>query len=262
MEKYPTDPNEVHKGQQVRIETNDGEFYEGTVSKIITRQHNFLGIKVTLENGKVGRVKHFTPETTSEGNPLEKKFRQVQNHQEGQTLEFKASFLFDRGRYEYDKQIAIFHDGPHSIAKTIAAFANSRGGTLYVGIRDNDRQILGLQYDYDILKENEGKKIVITKGDTGIHFTSNGEFQTSLKRVMDQLFLDKFDYMQNTTIDVFNVDGQDLCVIEVKSSKRPVILRNNGKPEFYVRHADQSEQYENIARFCDYWCEHLCELSS
>ena len=265
MEKYPTDPSEVHEGQQVRIDTDDEEF-EGAVVKVITKQHNFLGIKVKIDSGKVGRIKSFVSEATSEENYLEKKFRQDRNLEEGQMLEYKASFLFDLDRHERDGTTAIHRNNPHSIAKTIAAFANSKGGTLYVGIRNKDKKILGLESDYSILKahEDEGKPVEI-KDDSGeafIKFKSNGEFQASLKKAMEQLFHSKYDYIDYTTVDIFNASGKDLCVIKVKSSKRPVILCNKKKYEFYVRHADQSEQYEDIARFCEYWCEHMCELSA
>ena len=260
MEKYPRDSSEVHEGQQVRIETDDGDLFEGSIAKIITKLHNFLGVKVEIDNGKVGRIKSVL-ETTLEENYLEKEFRQDQNCQEGQTLEFKASFLFDLKRYDRNGEIEFHRNNPHNIAKTIAAFANSKGGKLYIGIHDKDRTILGLEYDYHILKKYEGKKIEAKddSGESNLSFESNGEFQTALERTMDKLFFNKYDYSENTSIDIFNVDGRDLCVINIKPSKRPVIICKKEK-EFYVRHADQSEPYDDIARFCSYWCEHLCKL--
>ena len=262
MEKYPTEPSEVYRGQRVKIKVDGGGLSEGAVVKVITKQHNFLGVKVEIDNGKVGRVKSFVSEVIIKERDLEKKFQQDKTRQESQMLEFKASFLFDLKRYEFNGEIKIHPKNPHSIAKTIAAFANSQGGKLYVGIHDDNKKILGLKHDYNILEERKGKNIEI-KNDNGeiyIVFKSNGEFQTALKRVMDQLFFNKYDYIENTSVDIFNSDGRELCVIEIKPSKKPVILRNGRKIELYVRHADQSEQYEDIARFCDYWCEHVCKL--
>ena len=100
-------------------------------------------------------------------------------------LEFKASFLFDLKRYEFNDEIEIHPKNPHSIAKTIAAFANSQGGKLYVGIRDDDKKILGLEHDYNILEKHKDETIEL-KNDSGeiyIKFKSTGEFQTALKRV-------------------------------------------------------------------------------
>ena len=260
MNKYPTDPSEVHKGQRVRIKVDGGGFLEGVVVNIITKQHNFLGVKVEIDNGKVGRVKSFVSGVIIKKRDLEKQFQQDKTCQENQMLEFKASFLFDLKRYEFNGEVEILYNNPHSIAKTIASFANSRGGKLYVGIRDDDKKILGLEHDYNILKKHKGQRIKIKDNNGEIAFMSNGEFQTALKLVMDQLFFNKYDYIENTSVDIFNADGRELCVIETKSSKKPVILRNKGKMELYVRHADQSEQYDDIARFCDYWCEHMCTL--
>ena len=262
MEKYPTEPSEVRRGHRVRIKVDGEGLSEGAVVKVITKQHNFLGVKVEIDNGKVGRVKSFVSEVIIKKRNLEKEFQQEKTHQEGQMLEFKASFLFDLKRYEFNGEIEIHPKNPHSIAKTIAAFANSQGGKLYVGIRDDDKKILGLEHDYNILEKHKDETIEL-KNDSGeiyIKFKSTGEFQTALKRVMDKLFLNIYDYIDNTSVDIFNSDSKELCVIEIKSSKRPVILRNGSKIELYVRHADQSEQYEDIARFCDYWCEHMCKL--
>ena len=149
----------------------------------------------------------------------------------------------------------------HSVAKTVAAFANSDGGTLYVGVGD-DRQILGLERDYEIIKTRKGKTDLKFENGETLTLHSNGEFQTTLYRVMQQLFLDKYHYSEAVSLDVFSVSGRDVCAITVSPSKRPLILRSGrqGKPEFYVRHTDQSEQYDDIARFCDYWCDRLCRL--
>ena len=264
MENYPRYPSEVHEGRLVRIEVGKEKF-EGKVVKVITKQHNFRGIRVEIDSGKVGRIKSFLPETTSKEYLLRKKFREEQNLEEGQTLEFKASFLFDLNRYEHDGTTAIHYNNPHSVAKTIAAFANSNGGTLYIGISNKDKKILGLESDYNILKRYQNRVYEIKNNKGGIiKLKSNGEFQTSLRGVMEQLFVDKFDYSENTAVDIFKVEGKDLCVINVNSSKTPVILHNKNKYkyEFYVRHTDQSEPYDDIVRFCNYWCEHICKLPS
>lgn len=226
MKQYPTHPDEVRKGQQVRIQADNGENFSGAIAKVITRQHNFVGIKVRLDNGKIGRVVSATAEAAQRGR-LEKEFLQNQHRQEGQMLEFKGSFLFDLKSYEYNRDKRIQGNNPHNIAKTIAAFANSLGGTLYIGVRDKDRQILGLKNDYDILRKYEGQKINI-KMDSGedVGFKSNGEFQTSLSKSMGKLFVNRYDYIEKTSVDIFKIEGKDLCAIKVKSSRKPVILCN------------------------------------
>lgn len=253
---YPTNPADVREGQRVEIEA-DGIRVTGNVESVLTPGHNFLGIKVRLDNGVVGRVRSFP--TAGDGD-LVRTFRQNLHAPESQTLEFKSSLLFDLDTYERTGEVKPKAVNPHSVAKTVAAFANSEGGMLYVGVSD-DRRILGLERDYEIMKRG-GKTPM--KFDTGeaITLDSNGEFSTTLYRIMQQLFLHKHDYTEAVRPDVFSVDGKDVCAIAVNPSRRPLILRRGkNKLEFYVRHTDQSEQYEDIARFCDYWCEHLSKLA-
>lgn len=257
MVEYPTEPNDVHVGDRVTI-WNGVDAISGIVKKRITQHHHFLGIKVELRDGSVGRVRSISTDVTSEKLSLEEEFWQHKNCHEGQTLEFKASFVFDQKRYYKRDEKEMFYDGPHSIAKTIAAFANSSGGILYIGVEDN-REILGLEYDYELLRNN--KDIKLNENDGSICFTSNGEFLFSLRSAMNSLFVDKYAYRENTCVEMFHANNKPLCVIKVNPSKRPVILSNSsGRMEFYVRHTDQSEPYQDISRFCDYWCDHIKSL--
>ena len=194
---------------------------------------------------------------------LAEAFRQNESKPEGQKLEFKSSFLFDLKTYERTGETKPHAINPHSVAKTIAAFANSYGGILYVGVSD-DRQTLGLERDYEIIKKYKGMKTTLNF-DTGqtLKLDSNGEFVTTLHRIMVQLFLHKHDYMEAVDLDIFSINGKDVCVIAVEPSTRPLILRHGkgGNLEFYVRHTDQSEQYEDVVRFCEYWCIHMNKLA-
>lgn len=79
---------------------------------------------------------------------------------ENQMVEFKSSYSaaleFDRAAWkakglspqEIDQKFAESEQAViHSTLKTIAAFINSEGGTLYLGVR-NDGTVLGLEADY------------------------------------------------------------------------------------------------------------------
>lgn len=254
MADYPIRPSDVSVGERVRIQCDDGTFSVGIIKKIITSYTNFLGIKVELHNGKVGRIRPDSGYRAPEQTELEREFLGYINCHEGEQLEFKSSFLFDFDTYLRTGKRTKYLKGPFGIAKTIAAFANRDGGRLYIGVRD-DREILGLEYDLEVLQEYKTKIRNVFDGDET--FSSNGEFQFTLNSAMKALFVDPYDYSKNTKVYIFNVSGKDLCLIKVTPSDSPIILKFKGKERFYVRISDQSEPYENTGRFCQYWCDHI-----
>lgn len=67
---------------------------------------------------------------------------------EDPTLEFKSSFRYDIKLKQPNPKVL-----EKTIAKTISAFANAQGGTLFIGI-DDEGNIMGLEDDYDTLKKN------------------------------------------------------------------------------------------------------------
>ena len=258
----PCSLNCAFPGKYVEIEADDGKITKGEIKRVLgASSYVFAGIKVELVNGKVGRIqKYLEPASKNNNNPREKEFREQINYPEGQCLEFKASFLFDLKKYEHTQEVDTSYDVVHSIAKTIAAFANSYGGLLYVGVRDKDRKILGLENDYTLIKKyKNGKHKKILKHqnrEIKVSFL-NEEFLTALKNTMFQ-FMNKDDYLQCVLPEMLRLEEGDICVIKVKRSTSPLIL-NDSEYEFYVRSGDQSEQYDNISRFCEYWCAHTSE---
>jgi len=66
--------------------------------------------------------------------------------EEGADLEFKSSL-----RWDYNRG-AIHNDIQDSAMKTVAAFQNSSGGTLVIGVNDEGKA-LGLSKDYQTLKK-------------------------------------------------------------------------------------------------------------
>lgn len=112
----------------------------------------------------------------------------------------------------------------HSILKTINAFLNSEGGTLFIGV-DDDGNIIGL--DNDI-------RTFGPKGKDGflLHF--------------DNMIIKALGKEQHADIDIRiqPIDGKEVAIIEVSPSIKPVFLTHNGKKEFYVRHSASSQPYD------------------
>jgi schlafen family protein len=128
---------------------------------------------------------------------------------ESDKVEFKSSLRYDYQRGNVNKVLE------EVILKTIAGFLNASGGELLIGVAD-DGQILGLENDYASLKkkDRDGFEIRIYQlisSSIGVEFCAN--IQTTF----------------------FNLDGKDICAVEVEASKNPAYVQANGKTPFHVR---------------------------
>jgi predicted HTH transcriptional regulator len=65
---------------------------------------------------------------------------------ESSKVELKASFRYDMNNKKSNSKVL-----EKVIAKTIAAFMNAEGGTLFIGVDDESNPV-GLQNDYETLK--------------------------------------------------------------------------------------------------------------
>ena len=106
----------------------------------------------------------------------------------------------------------------HSVLKTIAAFLNSEGGTLLIGIEDS-KNILGLQPDYDSF----------TKPD------KLDEFQKHFDNLIGKSLGNRFQ--RNLTVTFPTMESKTICMVEVKEkSSEPVyVMDENNKETFYIR---------------------------
>lgn len=128
---------------------------------------------------------------------------------ETSTVEFKSSLLWDHRRGV--KNTALVD----AVLKTITAFMNSEGGTLYVGVSD-DGAILGIGGDYACL----GGK---------------GNWD-----VWSQAFANAFrvigpEHSANIKLERIRLEGRDVAKITVRRGQKPVYVDPFGKAEFYIR---------------------------
>lgn len=112
----------------------------------------------------------------------------------------------------------------HSAMKTLVAFANSKGGTLFIGIND-DGEFVGLDYDYEEIgiasRDELGKKL----DDYIKNYIGNSFFGL-------------------VSIQFESIDNKDILIIEVKSSTDEVFLLKDDKSldtsDFYIRRHSSS----------------------
>lgn len=128
---------------------------------------------------------------------------------ESDRVEFKSTLRYDLRTKEVNKKLEFV------IAKTIAAFLNSEGGDLLIGI-DDDMNALGLADDIKTLRKQsidgfELKLVDIIKNTIGL------EVGCHIK----------------IAFPVY--DGQQVCRIRISQSGSPVFIKNDGQEDFFVR---------------------------
>lgn len=132
----------------------------------------------------------------------EKLFRMIANG-ESEQIEFKATYKWDIDENRVNKNLT------HEISKEICAFQNSRGGTVFIGVKDNcdlyglkkDIKLFG---DLDKLQQDIPATVRRDLGGGGM------DFEMSIEKIQSKQF----------------------CIIEVDRTKYPVFYQNN---YFYIR---------------------------
>lgn len=130
---------------------------------------------------------------------------------ENEKVEFKSTLRWNLAADKADKAIE------NSALKTIVAFLNTEGGTLFIGVKD-DGNILGIEKDQFL---NDDKYL--------LHFAS--------------LLNDRIGkhYIEHIEWGLREVKGKKILRVTCKPSPTPAFLKNNGE-EFFVRNGPSSVQ--------------------
>jgi len=213
-----------------------------------------LGIRVVLEDGTVCRAKDVREPIKAVDLELKEKI----NSPESDSLEFKGSFaspleskekIMNECKLKNDEQYDAWfkQKSPelmHAVMKTIAAFANTDGGTLLIGIEDRTKKTLGLQADYDNLKVDADGLIIEIKNQFK-HFFGDERYATILSL--------------NPDLTIYPYEGKEICRIDVISSKTTAIPVKHFKSEieeFYIRHSNSSEPIPPQKFYEIHWPQH------
>lgn len=128
---------------------------------------------------------------------------------ENKNLEFKSSLNWDIKRKTTNKEII------RSVMKTIAAFMNSEGGTLVIGITDA-KEIVGLENDIKTLKKKD----------------LDG-FQNFFTILFNDYVGAEMSGLINIRME--KIEDKDICIINVSKSKSPIYIKNGQTEEFFIR---------------------------
>ena len=152
---------------------------------------------------------------------------------ENRYLEFKSSLRWDYRQEKSNPELEKV------IMKTIAAFGNTDGGILLLGV-DDDKNIIGLEKDFQTLKKSDADYYEV-------------HLRNLMHKMMGVKYASKFI---RTQFEVFE-DQKIVCKIKVISADEPLYLKytnKNGQAEekFYVRSGNSSHEIESIAEINDY----------
>lgn len=127
---------------------------------------------------------------------------------ESATLEFKSTLQWDLVQNCVNKNLR------HSVLKTISAFLNSSGGTLAIGVEDTGK-VFGLENDMKTL----GK--------------SRDRFEQLLTSLISERI--GLEYSGFIKIRFENLEGKQICMVEIDKAAEPAFLKGPHGKEFHVR---------------------------
>ena len=137
---------------------------------------------------------------------------------ESRELEFKSTYQWD---VREGKQNTALRK---EVLKTLAAFMNSDGGTLVIGVTD-DKEIIGLGPDLKLYQNG------LDGFEQAVFATLGTSVGNAFSHLCNLRFADA-------------PDDKAVCVIEVSPSKEPVFLKFEGKTEFFVRRGNGSRSLD------------------
>ncbi|WYL98536.1 MAG: RNA-binding domain-containing protein [Gloeotrichia echinulata CP02] len=127
---------------------------------------------------------------------------------ESEQLEYKSTLQWDVIKNRRNEDLKW------NVVKTIAAFLNSEGGTLIIGVEDNGN-IFGLEKDLSLF--SKGKD----------------EFKQTIMNYVCDYIGPSFASLIKTRFET--IEGKDVCAIYVQKSSKPVFVKNKEALIFYIR---------------------------
>jgi membrane protein YdbS with pleckstrin-like domain len=134
---------------------------------------------------------------------------------EGQFVEFKASLMWDYYRQAVNKDLY------EPVMKNLAAFMNTAGGVLLIGVSD-EGGVLGLERDFNALPK---------KNMDGFENAFNMAFNSMIGA----------EFRQYVALAFEEIDGKTICVLSVSPAATPVYLTFKGQEDFYIRTGNSSQ---------------------
>jgi hypothetical protein len=139
---------------------------------------------------------------------------------ENELVEFKATLRYDIRNNVVNTKLE------YVIAKTIAAFLNANGGSLLIGVDDN-QNITGLDKDISTLRKQ-----------------NIDGFELHLIEVIKKYI--GSEYSSHIKLSFSKHDDLDVCSVKVSKSGKPVFIKNEGIEQFFVRMGCSSQPMSRV----------------
>jgi len=136
--------------------------------------------------------------------------------EESEKLEFKSSMRWDYTTNSPNKGLE------KTIVRTIAAFLNSDGGTLVIGVND-EKEILGIKNDLSTFKKKN----------------PDGFFQHVVSLILSFVGAEYTSFVQIVFEDI---GKETVAIVKVERSPNPVFIKEGEQRYFYVRSGNTSRE--------------------
>lgn len=156
-------------------------------------------------------------------------FNEMMASGEHEKLEFKSALRWDTKRQHVNKELE------KTIMKTVAAFLNSDGGYLMIGVDDQGKPI-GLEKDFISLPKPN----------------ADG-FENHFNNLFNQMIGPEFRRLVQLVFK--NLDGQTVCLINIKPGHKPAYLKTVDGEDFYIRtgNATTPLKMSEVATYISSW---------
>ena len=218
---------------------------QGVISKILTKSDDHPhGVLVLLESGEKGRVKAILDQDRND-NPLQNEtsiketqfpssLKECIDEGENHHIEYKSSALWSTKFTNDDirnhkPQSSDLHTYGKSIskiiiAKTLAGFLNTDGGTLIIGLKEsknnNNDEIIGIEEEYSYLKDQ----------------CQDGYRRMLVDLIKDYFPPDIFNHLNHyLNIRFEEINNKVICGVTAAKSDRRVYLKLKDTDHFYIR---------------------------
>lgn len=124
-------------------------------------------------------------------------------------MEYKTSLRWDTKRQQVNKELE------KSIMKTVAAFLNSDGGYLLIGVDDRGES-LGLENDFSSLPKPD-----------------KDGFENHFNNLFNQMIGPEFRRL--IKLSFHNIYGKVICLASVEPGHKPAYLKNGQNEDFFIR---------------------------
>ncbi len=241
----------IKPGIKVEILTSQHRISTGIVEEIAARNHFHKdGIMVRLKNGDVGRVQKILLTEQQQNDIAAHELKEIIKKGENFSTEFKSEALWsitlNPQQLKETKSFEIREYGTRAskiiIAKSIAAFMNSEGGSLVIGVKEKKEkeifELHGLEEDFKKLRINtkdEYRRIVIDE-------------------IIRTFFPPKiFNHLNNhLEMKFVEIENKTLFWIKIKPSDSRVFLNINNKDIFMIRVDSENRtlEGEKLVDYC------------